>query len=365
MTLSPRLGAALKPLSAAALLAIVASGAQAQSSVTLFGIIDAGVRYVDNGDQDKTFASSSGLSTSRFGVRGIEDLGGGLRAGFWLESQVNPDQGTAGDGAGGRYWSRRSTVSLIMSQLGEVRLGRDVVPTYSGWLTYDAFNDNGVAQGSNFSSALTTDVDTLKRADNLVQYFLPGGLSGVYGNVAVAAGEGKSGKKYSGGRLGYAAGPLDISGSYGQTDVDEGAPNTATDDDRYKMWTAGASYDFGVAKVLGYYMQEKAGRLKLDVAHIGALIPFGPGTVRVGYTNANGSGPEYMAGSTRRFGGADANAFALGYVYDLSKRTALYGTVAHISNDDGGIFNTVSSSDLALPVGENSTGVEIGIRHSF
>jgi predicted porin len=364
MTRSPRLGAALKPLSAAALLAIVASGAQAQSSVTLFGIIDAGVRYVDNGHDDKTFASSSGLSTSRFGVRGIEDLGGGLRAGFWLESGISPDQGKAGDDSG-RYWDRRSTVSLMMTELGEVRLGRDVVPTYSGWLTYNAFGDNGVAQGSNFTNKLTTDVDTLKRADNLVQYFLPGGLSGVYGNVAVAAGEGKSGKKYIGGRLGYAAGPLDISGSYGQTDVDEVTPNLATEDDRYKMWTAGASYDFGVAKVLGYYMQEKTGRLKLDVAHIGALIPFGPGTVRVGYTNVNGSGPEYIVGSGPGFGGNDANAFALGYVYDLSKRTALYGTVAHISNDDGGIFNTVSNSDLALPMGENSTGVEIGIRHSF
>ena len=129
--------------------------------------------------------STNGLNTSRLGVRGVEDLGDGLKAGFWLETGLNPDTGTTSDGT--RFWNRRSTVSLS-GKFGEVRLGRDFTPSYTGNSDYDPFGDNGVAAAGKFAPKFGTAVDTLTRADNEATYFLPSGLNGVYGQVSVAAG---------------------------------------------------------------------------------------------------------------------------------------------------------------------------------
>lgn len=73
-----------KALIALAVLGLTGGAAVAQSSVTLFGVIDADMKYVKTGDLKLKKLDSSGLSTSRFGVKGVEDLGGGLKAGFWL-----------------------------------------------------------------------------------------------------------------------------------------------------------------------------------------------------------------------------------------------------------------------------------------
>lgn len=347
--------AVMKQIATLALLAAASAAASAQtSSVTLFGILDAGVRHVKNGDDSITSQSSNGLNTSRFGVRGLEDLGGGLQAGFWLESGLNPDTGTTSDGS--RFWNRRSTVSLISSSLGEVRLGRDYTPTYTGYADYDAFGTNGVGDASKFFSALGTAADTGVRADNQVSYFLPSALGGIYGQVSVAAGEGAVGKKYYGGRLGYRAGPLDVSGSIGQTTV---APNAAGED-KFKAYDIGASYDFGIAKLTGYYSQTKFDQLKLGVVNIGALVPAGPGKVRVSYVRANASGTTAAGVDTDA---NDANQLALGYVYDLSKRTALYGTVARVNNKGNAAFAIAGGPTLLA--GRDSTGYEFGLRHSF
>ncbi|WP_280154410.1 porin [Piscinibacter sp. XHJ-5] len=344
----------MKQFAAVAVLAAVSASASAQSSVTLFGIVDASARYVKNGDLSVKSLASNGANTSRLGVRGTEDLGGGLKAGFWLETGINPDTGTTSDAA--RFWNRRSTVSLSSASLGELRLGRDFTPTYTGFSDYDAFGTNGVAAADKFSSTLGTAVDTRTRADNIVSYFAPSGLGGFYGQVSVAAGEGVVGKKYVGGRAGYAAGPLDVSVSLGQTEV---APNAAGED-KYKVAEFGASYDFGVAKLLGYYSQQKYADLKLAVANIGALVPLGQGTVRVSYIRANASGVNGAGVDTEN---NDANQLAIGYVYDLSKRTALYTTYARVNNKGAAAFAV--DSNPALPAGKDSTGFELGIRHRF
>ena len=119
-----------------ALAVLAASGAaMAQSSVTLFGIVDTGVGYIDNGGnevagstagQNKYGMTTSGNATSRLGFRGVEDLGGGLKAGFWLEGQIDGDDGNAA----GFNFKRRSTLSL-MGGFGEVRMGREQTP--SSW----------------------------------------------------------------------------------------------------------------------------------------------------------------------------------------------------------------------------------------
>ena len=114
-------------------LAAFAGGACAQSSVTVFGVVDLNVRYVKN-DAATWQLGQDGMAGSRLGFRGSEDLGGGLKASFWLEGQLGPDTGRGnnsfGNGAtaGDFAFLRRSTVSLS-NQWGELRLGRDYTPT--------------------------------------------------------------------------------------------------------------------------------------------------------------------------------------------------------------------------------------------
>lgn len=347
----------MKRISALAVLAGVSALAHAQSNVTLFGVVDVAARYTKNGDDKLKSLASNGAQTSRLGVRGVEDLGGGLKAGFWLESGLNPDSGKQSDDK--RFWNRRSTVSLS-GNFGEVRLGRDTTPTFSGYADYDMFGTNGVGDASKFVNKLGTDVDTNVRADNLASYFLPGGIGGVYGQVSVAAGEGVAGKKYYGGRIGYAAGPLDVSGSYGQTTV---SPLAGSSEDKYKLGSIAASYDFKVVKLSGYVSQAKYADEKITIANIGASVPVGPGAVRVSYINANASGSTPAGASIED---NDGTQVAVGYVYDLSRRTAVYSTVARINNKNAASYVVDSNPALPSPnAGKDSTGFEVGIRHRF
>src|SRR5204862_4548069 len=113
--------------------------------------------------------SAGAINTSRLGFRGIEDLGGGLKAGFWLETGINPDSGTTSDST--RFWNRRSTISLISDSAGELRIGRDFTPTYNGYTNYDTFGSNGIAAVDKFFpsslGAGSPAIDTGTRADNL------------------------------------------------------------------------------------------------------------------------------------------------------------------------------------------------------
>ncbi|HWI10852.1 MAG TPA: porin [Burkholderiaceae bacterium] len=343
----------MKKFATLAVLAAISGGAYAQS-VTLFGIIDEAARYVKNGDLKQKSLVSGGINTSRLGVRGTEDLGGGLTAGFWLETGLNADSGTQSDPT--RFWNRRSTVSLIGS-FGELRLGRDFTPTYTGYSDYDAFGDNGVAASGKFDSSLGTARDTGTRADNQIMYLTPANLGGFYGRAAVAAGEGTAGKKYIGARAGYAAGPLDVSAAYGQTTV---APLPLGGEDKFKTADIGASYDFGVVKATGYYTQSKFAAQKIASYSIGAIVPVGLGQIKAAYTHANASGTDALGVNVDA---NDANQFALGYIYNLSKRTAVYGTGAYIKNKGNATF-AVASAPTLVPGGK-STGLELGLRHSF
>ena len=335
------------------LLSAASTLAWAQSSVTMFGTVDLAARRVKNGGESVSSLSSSGLDKSRIGVRGVEDLGDGFKASFWLESGINPDPGTQFDST--RFWNRRSTLSLI-GRFGEVRLGRDFTPTYTAWSGYDSFGTSGVGSSDRFISTLGTAVDTLVRSDNMVSYFTPTGLGGFYGQVSVAAGEGAAGKKYYGGRAGYSAGAVDVQVSYGQTTV---APNTFGED-KFKVASIGGSYDFGVVQMLGYWAQMKYADLKLAAVNIGALVPLGPGKLRVSYVDANASGRTAAGISTDA---NDARQFALGYVYDLSKRTSLYASASRLQNKGAATFS-ISSPPAQVP-GTNSTGYELGMRHRF
>lgn len=339
-----------KPLFVAAALCALAPSAFAQtSSVTVFGVIDVGVRHTKNGAQSLWTQSTSGIRSSRFGVRGVEQISNTLSAQFHLESAVSADAGTS-DTA--KFWGRRSTVSLVSTQLGEVRLGRDLLPTWTGFADYDVFTTNGVADAGKFDSVLGSGALTVVRADNMVTYLTPE-LGGAFARVAVAAGEGTGGNKYAGAQVGYKGGPVDVSVSYGES-------NDLANVEKWKKGSLGLNYSFGPVVLQGYLTQNRYVDQKLNVYQIGARMPFGPHTLRANYTKADAKG---RTGAGASIDADDATQVALGYIYDLSKRTALYGTVARVGNKGNARY--LVQSTPATPAGTKSTGVEFGLRHGF
>jgi predicted porin len=342
-----------KSLLALAALASFAGAASAQSSVTLFGIVDAAYAHLSAGGRSNKGMTNSGLNSSRLGFRGVEDLGGGLRAGFHIEGQLTNDDGNAA----GQTWQRRSTVSL-MGNFGEIRLGRDYVPTFWNTTVYDPFGTNGVGQAltPNLIGAAGTPTNAV-RANNSIGYFLPGNLGGFTGQIMYAFGEnglaatGKKANDYFGGRIGYAAGPLSVHGAYGKT---KGAAS-GTDT---KYTNIGASYNFGVVTPMVQFDQEKngSGGTKVNAWLAGVVVPLGQGELRAAYS-------DYDLKNSNN----DWKKLAIGYGYNLSKRTQMYATYARVAND-GAATKTVSNNGLAAPTpnaGGNATGYELGIRHSF
>ncbi len=340
-----------KSLLALAALTAFAGVASAQSSVTLFGIVDAAARSTKNGNAGtiKSLISGGG-ATSRLGFRGVEDLGGGLRAGFWLEGQVDTDTGGTGFN-----FARRATVSLIGS-FGELRLGRDFVPTYSNWGAAEVFGYVGVATTANLRTATGSiqaqnSMASGVRTDNQIMYFLPA-MGGLYGSINVGAGEG-TGSKYVGGRLGYAAGPFNIGGAIGKTE--RGASTLDT-----KNVTA--SFNMGFGTLFGGYEQldYSLGATNDDqtLMTVGLTVPMGQGMLKAQYTKADGNVDKY-----------DATMFGVGYVYNLSKRTSLYASYGSINNGGnaatGAKFTAGSAGPSGMSGGQTSSGYEFGITHSF
>lgn len=343
-----------KSILALAALASLATVASAQSSVTLFGVLDVSARQVKNGSAGTQLQLAPGnLSTGRFGMRGVEDLGGGLRAGFHLESGISVDTGTAD----ARFWGRRSTVSLI-SGLGEIRLGRDYSPT--AWNTFfEPFASVGVGSSGIFTygagASLGSPATTVLRTDNSIGYFLPA-LGGVYGQAMVGAGEGIVGNKYIGGRLGYAAGPVNVAFAYGKTET--GA--TTPDFNNYNLM-----FNFGLgggAMLHTFYDVRKWSPRQQKVLSVGASVPMGLGVFKVAFASADRSGGATGTG----FANADdSRVLAAGYVHNLSKRSTLYTTYSRVTNKGAARSSVVYAPPAGMLGGQTSTGLEFGIRHTF
>lgn len=334
----------IRILAAVAALATSAGTAFAQSSVVLFGVVDAGVSQVKNGDVARKLQSVDGLASSRLGFRGVEDIGGGLSAGFHLEGALVPDTGNPS----GYNFQRRSTVSLLHKSVGELRLGRDYVPTFWNLSAFSPFGTNGAGNSGllfyGFGGNSTT-APTIVRSNNSVGYFLPKELGGVYGQAMVAAGEGAATGKYVGARLGYANGPFDA--AVAASEVTNNAAG-----DKFKSFNAGAAYNFGFAKLMALYSTSKQTTTEQVTWLLGATAPVGAGEIRVVYMEAD-----------RKASSNDGTLMALGYVHHLSKRTALYGQAGRIKNDGAAAYGYAGGA--TQPAGQPSTAIEAGIRHSF
>jgi predicted porin len=337
-----------------AILVLSGTTVHAQSSVQIFGTLDMSLRRVSNAAGKQDSLSNNGVSTSKIAFTGEEDLGGGAKAGFWLESQVDGDVGVAGgsNGTTSAFWNRRSTVSVSAAGLGELRLGRDYVPTHSLIAEVDPHNTNGVGNSLNLlnQNSLGSGVVTQVRANNAVSYFLPGKLGGFFGQLMFAPGEGLPGQKYQGGRIGYDDGKLRAQLAYSSTLAGTGV--------HFKQTAIGASYDFGLAKVAGFVNENKFAQRSALVYLVGATIPVSAlGEIRTAYEYRNASG----AGT----GADDASQFTIAYWHKLSKRTMLYGNWSHLSNKGAAAFVQSGGPAVGTRTGLGSTGYDVGLRHFF
>ena len=348
-----------KALIALAVLGLTGGAAVAQSSVTLFGVVDLAARYTKGHGNSVSLLSNDGSSSSRLGVRGVEDLGGGLKAGFWLESGLSADTGIAGDtNRANAFWNRRASVSL-MGDFGEVRLGRGKTSTRLVIDDFDVYSTTGLGDVTRVLSTLGlgntpgTGVDNNNRSDNLVQYFLPGNLNGFYGSADVAAGEGSDGKKYYGGRIGYKVDALNVSGGYQTTDI-KGS--------KYKLAAVGVSYDFGIVKLSGLATHAKFNNFRQANVTVGATVPVTASSfLTAQYTSAATNG----AADANAAAAGDAKFYTLGYQYNLSKRTALYTTAAIIDNSGGSKFTLPGVTATNPNPGGKVGSVDVGLKHSF
>ncbi|MBS0495636.1 MAG: porin [Proteobacteria bacterium] len=357
-----------KSLIALAVLA-TSGAAMAQSSVTLFGVVDAGPTYV-NGAQNKTSLNSGGQLTSRFGLRGTEDLGGGLKANFWLESGLNLDTGdgkSSGATGTGLEFKRRSTVGLE-GGFGEVRLGRELTAAYVAVARYDVFGSVGLAQSRLWADGGVVDananagaVTTNQRVSNAITYVSPnfaGFKAGINYGFGEVAGK-NSDSRYIGLGATYDNGPISVGGGY--ETLKQGANSSVNGD--IKAWSLGGSYDFSVVKVLAGYRSSKSehfgGGLNGDNKRNGYMLaltaPVGPGLVKAAYNRYENK----LNGTTTK-----ADQFGLGYVYSMSKRTSVYGTYAYLKNKDGQVLYTLDSAAGVKSNGK-SQGFQVGITHTF
>jgi predicted porin len=338
----------------------------AQSSVTIYGVVDEALVYERNAVANAAntaagIARGSSIAKltsgvyagSRIGFKGSEDLGGGLAAIFTLESGFQADTGAMGQG--GLLFGRQSFVGLTDARLGTVKVGRQYTSFDSATSGSDPFNKGTAGSIGNLFGATyvaNTNAYYTSRVNNDVVYALPN-INGVTGDVAYGFGEvagSTASSRYAGASLGYENGPLWLRAAHNNT-------NNATATGAAKNTMLGAVYNFGVFKLHGALSVNKttaASATTVDSRDymVGVTVPFG------GVQKILAS---YIKKKDRLADGKDASQIGVGYVYSLSKRTDLYTAYAHIVNKNGAGY-TVGSS---IESGTGTSAFNLGVRHMF
>jgi len=390
-----------KTLLAAALLAGFAGAASAQSSVTLYGVLDGGVRYqnwnLSNGPFSKVDISTSSIavvsgtqSTSRFGVRGVEDLGSGNQAVWNLEGQVNVNDGSANAYS---QWSRTSIVGLRNDAWGQVDIGRqlNLAFKFAGLPIDSAFGVN--APIINISGVMGV---TAVRQSNMLMYQSPSfsgfkfgaqysfntglttgrqALTGASSNDAATGSSFDTGNNMRNisGAASYTNGGIYVSAVY---DRFTPASNTVAGQNGggVSSWIVAGAYDAKVVKVGVAYNQVRGGLINgqatssvssdiinpmvnggivfadgagTNAWNINASAPVGAnGTVMAAYQGLS------HTGVVADVGGATQLTWGLGYSYAFTKRTNVYAIYSYVNNYQG----------IAGLSGNTGT---VGLRHAF
>lgn len=372
-----------KTLLAAALLAGFAGVAQAETSVTLYGIIDTGIGYNKISGAGDANGSRIGMingvqNGSRWGLRGSEDLGDGLRAVFQLESGF--DSGNGKSGQNGRLFGRQATVGLASDSWGQLDFGRqtNIASKYFG--SIDPFGAGfGQANiGTGFSAANT------QRYDNMVMYQTPS-FSGFQFGVGYSFNADDNKTAETGFRtadntraittgLRYVNGPLNVALTYDQLNRSN-VGKSGDVDTTPRQYILGGSYDFEVVKLALAASRTENGWFAGPGVNGNSLLSKNIADNLTNSFQKNFKANSYLVGLSAPIGGASnvfgswqmvdpkgsfsddnnlekMNVFSAGYTYDLSKRTNLYAYGSYAKN-------------YAFIDGLKSTAVGVGLRHRF
>lgn len=329
-----------------AMAVLAASGtAMAQSSVTLYGVADVFFAQVGSGvgaaNLKQTRIQSGGMNGSRWGLRGAEDLGGGLKANFTLESGFTLDDGNVANGA--TMFGRQAFVGLS-GGFGEVTFGRQ----------YSAYDGLRGATNNTFDTAVATTgaawgvgvADYTGRINNSVMYTSPN-MSGFTAAAMIGLGENKTATndatQTTSLRLQYASGPVLVGLAHQVEQAQAAGSNTDT---TYTL--IAGSYNFGVATVLAGFNTAKTGNSEDKEFQFGLNFPVGKQSViGFGYTNQKGD----VAGTKT----TSASGMSLAAAYNLSSRTAMYA---------GWNKQTAKNEVTGADTADNSL-LAVGIRHKF
>ena len=377
-------------LSSLSLALLGAAGAvHAQSSVTLYGVLDDSIQYINNNDVNGSNKGSVALAAGnlqgdRWGLKGTEDLGGGLKAIFQLENGFNPNNGKLGQGS--RLFGRQAFVGLQSDQAGTVTIGRQYDPVVD--LVQAVTADN--YWGSTFTTPSDVDNnDNSSRRNNAIKYtsntYAGFQFEAMYafGGVAGSTGQGQT---WSGAAT-YANGPFSVAAGYIRMDnTGESTAARAT-----AGWSATSDGTFNSIN-LPYQTARSIG-----IASIGAQYVIGPITTGLRYSNAQYKPDAYSAAgftATERYNvgagfvnyqltpaallglgytfthgsgngeSASYNQISLGGDYNLSKRTDVYLVGAYQRASGTGAVATVADYD-EFSASNSQAIVSLGIRHKF
>jgi predicted porin len=366
----------MKPAVAGAIVAALGAcalpNASAQSNVAIYGILDSGLVYTTHanaaGDAVLKVPGLTGSVPSRIGIRGTEDLGGGLQAVFVLENGVSADTGTAGQG--GRLFGRQAYVGL-KSAYGTLMLGRQVNMTFLAAVQSDVL-------GPNLFSMSSIDLYIPNaRSDNAVGYLgtfhdvtvgatysvgrdasTAGGPAGT-GCAGEVAGNSKACRQVTA-LLGYDNRVLGVTASYDIMYGNTGAAaGLATSDSHDRRMTLNGYAMAGRLRLGAGLMARKkvAATRDYDVEtklwYIGASYPLAP------LLRLDGQ----VARHDVKDSGNDSTLSVLRLTYSLSKRTAVYGSVGHMRN--GGTAAIALDAGGTVGVGRDQSGLSAGVRHAF
>ncbi|MES2260884.1 MAG: porin [Pseudomonadota bacterium] len=347
------------------------ASAHAQSNVTIYGLVDAGLVKENGGAAGSVTKLTSGIaSQSRLGFRGMEDLGNGVSAIFALETGLKVDDGTL-DNTTSTLFNRQAYVGLKSKEAGSLTLGRQYT------MLYNAMSQVADPFGAGYAGSIKNLFPTAganTRASNAVVYGSPvfGGVSveGLY-SFGEQAGSTKAGRQFGLG-VNYSNGPLNARLVHNNRNQDTAATSAAAAkiQDEAKNTLFAINYDFAVVKAFFAYGWDKGlNSAPLPVANayafkvapkpstdsndmlVGVTVPAGPGTVMASYIRKN----------DKTVSNQDADQWAVGYNYPLSKRTSTYVAYAKIKNKNGAGY-TVGNNNEA---GTGDKAFNLGVRHSF
>jgi predicted porin len=368
---------------AALLLSLAGSWAQAQSSVTLYGLMDLGVEYANAG-QGRVLRQQSGQwFGSRLGFRAVEDLGGGWVATAVLEHGLTADTGggtTFGTNVGAGNFFDRQIFLALQGGFGRIAGGVQYTLTDTVKGTVEPF--------TNGTSADTSPIRALNpsRCANCIIYSTPrlGGSTTL--SLLVSSGSeqsdtptssGRAGKEMSG-SVAFASGPVYLGLAYDRLYARDALTPLRPDVQQINSWILGATYDLGFMKLHGWLNGQKAdpqgsgadliARRDIRAYALGLTLPLaGVSSLRFAYA----------ARDDKTTPNRDASKWGVGYFYDLSKRSTLYTAYSQLTNQDrftaagapnGAGISLGSGAAAGVPLANANSdpkSFNLGLRHSF